>query len=158
VTQHFVSTLFAVRSYFTWLPAAVVSVLMLAVVGILAFYCGNLVTSLTLRIPGSRSGALIRRIVAALRRPTRIMIALLAMIAALPAVTGFAYETEQNLRLFFLFLLVLTFGFSAIIVFRIMTEAYLNRLSSREQTDDIMIRTHQTQIRVLRRLTESTSL
>lgn len=154
MTQHFVSTLFAVRSYFTWLPAAVVSVLMLAVVGILAFYCGNLVTSLTLRIPGSRSGALIRRIVAALRRPTRIMIALLAMIAALPAVTGFAYETEQNLRLFFLFLLVLTFGFSAIIVFRIMTEAYLNRLSSREQTDDIMIRTHQTQIRVLRRLTE----
>lgn len=154
MTQHFVSTLFAVRSYFTWLPAPVVSVLMLAVVGILAFYCGNFVTSLTLRIPGSRSAALIRKIVAALRRPTRIMVALLAMLGALPAATGFSYETEQDLKLFFLFLLILTFGFSAIIVFRIMTEAYLNRLSSREQTDDIMIRTHQTQIRVLRRLTE----
>ncbi|EHH68512.1 mechanosensitive ion channel family protein [Gluconobacter morbifer] len=154
MTQHFVSTLFAIRSYFTWLPASVVSVLMLAVVGVLAFYCGNLVTSLLLRIPGTRSAALIRTIVAALRRPTRIMVALLAMLSALPAATGFSYENAQDLKLFFLFLLVLTFGFSAIIVFRIMTEAYLNRLSSREQTDDIMIRTHQTQIRVLRRLTE----
>jgi small-conductance mechanosensitive channel len=154
VTQHFVSTLFAIRSYFTWLPASVVSVLMLVVVGVLAFYCGNLVTTQLLRIPGSRKAALIRRIVSSLRRPTRLMVALLAMLSALPAATGFTAAQEDDLQLFFLFLLILTFGFSAIMVFRIMTEVYLNRLAAREETDDIMIRSHQTQIRVLRRLTE----
>jgi len=154
VTQHFVSTLFAIRSYFTWLPAPVVSVLMLAVVGFLGFYCGNVVTSLALRMPGTRSAALIRTIVAALRRPTRAMVMLIAMRAALPAATGFSFESEENIKLFLMFVLILTFGFSAIIVFRIMTEAYLNKLSTREQSDDIMIRTHQTQIRVLRRLIE----
>ncbi|GBR42726.1 mechanosensitive ion channel family protein [Gluconobacter roseus] len=154
MTQHFVSTLFAIRSYFTWLPAPVVSVLMLVVVGVLAFYCGNLVTTQLLRIPGSRKAALIRRIVSSLRRPTRLMVALLAMLSALPAATGFTAAQEDDLQLFFLFLLILTFGFSAIMVFRIMTEVYLNRLAAREETDDIMIRSHQTQIRVLRRLTE----
>lgn len=154
MTQHFVSTLFAIRSYFTWLPAPVVSVLMLAVVGFLGFYCGNVVTSLALRMPGTRSAALIRTIVAALRRPTRAMVMLIAMRAALPAATGFSFESEENIKLFLMFVLILTFGFSAIIVFRIMTEAYLNKLSTREQSDDIMIRTHQTQIRVLRRLIE----
>ncbi|MEN3165982.1 mechanosensitive ion channel family protein [Gluconobacter sp. OJB] len=154
MTQHFVSILFAIRSYFTWLPASVVSVLMLVVVGVLAFYCGNLVTKQLLRIPGSRKAALIRRIVSSLRRPTRLMVALLAMLFSLPAATGFTAAQEDNFQLFLLFLLILTFGFSAIMVFRIMTEVYLNRLASREQTDDIMIRSHQTQIRVLRRLTE----
>ncbi|MBF0857967.1 mechanosensitive ion channel [Gluconobacter sp. LMG 31484] len=154
MTQHFVSTLFVIRSYFTWLPASVVSVLMLVVVGVLAFYCGNLVTTQLLRIPGSRKAALIRRIVSSLRRPTRLMVALLAMLSALPAATGFTAAQEDDLQLFFLFLLILTFGFSAIMVFRIMTEVYLNRLAAREETDDIMIRSHQTQIRVLRRLTE----
>ncbi|MFT8989131.1 MAG: mechanosensitive ion channel domain-containing protein [Gluconobacter albidus] len=154
MTQHFVSTLFAIRSYFTWLPASVVSVLMLVMVGVLAFYCGNLVTTQLLKIPGSRKAALIRRIVSSLRRPTRLMVALLAMLSALPAATGFTATQEEDLQLFFLFLLILTFGFSAIMVFRIMTEVYLNRLAAREETDDIMIRSHQTQIRVLRRLTE----
>nr|WP_228518373.1 MULTISPECIES: mechanosensitive ion channel domain-containing protein [unclassified Gluconobacter] len=127
---------------------------MLVVVGVLAFYCGNLVTTQLLRIPGSRKAALIRRIVSSLRRPTRLMVALLAMLSALPAATGFTAAQEDDLQLFFLFLLILTFGFSAIMVFRIMTEVYLNRLAAREETDDIMIRSHQTQIRVLRRLTE----
>nr|WP_228118468.1 mechanosensitive ion channel family protein [Gluconobacter wancherniae] len=127
---------------------------MLAVVGFLGFYCGNVVTSLALRMPGTRSAALIRTIVAALRRPTRAMVMLIAMRAALPAATGFSFESEENIKLFLMFVLILTFGFSAIIVFRIMTEAYLNKLSTREQSDDIMIRTHQTQIRVLRRLIE----
>nr|WP_301271963.1 mechanosensitive ion channel domain-containing protein [Gluconobacter oxydans] len=127
---------------------------MLVIVGVLAFYCGNLVTTQLLRIPGSRKAALIRRIVSSLRRPTRLMVALLAMLSALPAATGFTAAQEDDLQLFFLFLLILTFGFSAIMVFRIMTEVYLNRLAAREETDDIMIRSHQTQIRVLRRLTE----
>ncbi|GBR66329.1 hypothetical protein AA103581_2307 [Gluconobacter wancherniae NBRC 103581] len=82
------------------------------------------------------------------------MVMLIAMRAALPAATGFSFESEENIKLFLMFVLILTFGFSAIIVFRIMTEAYLNKLSTREQSDDIMIRTHQTQIRVLRRLIE----
>nr|WP_301271840.1 mechanosensitive ion channel domain-containing protein [Gluconobacter albidus] len=127
---------------------------MLVMVGVLAFYCGNLVTTQLLKIPGSRKAALIRRIVSSLRRPTRLMVALLAMLSALPAATGFTVTQEEDLQLFFLFLLILTFGFSAIMVFRIMTEVYLNRLAAREETDDIMIRSHQTQIRVLRRLTE----
>ncbi|QDH16156.1 mechanosensitive ion channel family protein [Swingsia samuiensis] len=154
MSQHFVSTLFAIRSYFTWLPPSIVSILMLVIVGILGFYCGNLVVALILRVPGSRSVALIRTIVSALRRPAKLLTSLLAMLAALPAATGFTYESEQDIKLFLLFVLVLTFGFSMIIVFRHMTEAYLNRLSSKDETDDIMIRTHQTQIRVLRRLTE----
>lgn len=154
MTQHFVSALFTIRSYFFWLPPAFVSVLMLAFVGALAFYAGNVVTSVLLRIPGPKSAALIRKIVGALRRPTRLITALVGMMTTLPVVSGFSESSAENIGLFFQFVLVLTIGYGVIISFRLMTEAYLTRLSSREQTDDITIRTHQTQIRVLRRLIE----
>lgn len=127
---------------------------MLIVAGGAAYFFGSGAISLILRIPGTKSVAMIRTIVAATKRPSRVIAMLFAMLAALPAASGFSYETQQNIQLFLFFLLILVIGFSVIIVFRMMTEAYLNRLTKREYADDIMIRAHQTQIKVLRRLGE----
>ncbi|MCX5617800.1 mechanosensitive ion channel family protein [Bombella sp. TMW 2.2543] len=154
MSQHFTSILFAFSSALSWLPPALVSILMLVIVGLTAFYAGHGASALILRIPGTRSGAMIRNTVSALRRPMQIMVTLLTLLAALPAATGFSYEQEQDLRLFFFFLLILVLGFSIITMFRLMSEAYLNRLARLDYADDIMARAHQTQIKVLRRLGE----
>lgn len=154
MSQHFTGILFAFSNALSWLPTSLVSVLMLLLVGAVAYFFGSGIISLILRLPGTRSVAMIRTTASALRRPSRVIFMLLAMLAALPAAAGFSYETEQNLRLFLFFVLVLVVGFSAIVVFRMMTEAYLNRLAKREYADDIMVRAHQTQIKVLRRLGE----
>lgn len=154
MSQHFTNILFAFSSAFSWLPPYVVSVIMLGCVGLAAFYVGHWASALVLRIPGTRSAAMIRNTVGALSCPMQIMITLLALLTALPAATGFSYAAEQNVRLFLFFLLILIVGFAIIIIFRLTTAAYLNRLARLEYTDDIMARAHQTQIKVLRRLGE----
>lgn len=154
MSQHFTSILFELSNMLSWLPPSLVSIMMLVFAGAAAFSFGSGAISLILRIPGTKSVAMIRTIVAATKRPSRVIAMLFAMLAALPAASGFSYETEQNIQLFLFFLLILVIGFSVIIVFRMMTEAYLNRLTRREYADDIMIRAHQTQIKVLRRLGE----
>ncbi|AOX18188.1 mechanosensitive ion channel family protein [Kozakia baliensis] len=152
--QQFLSSLFAFRAYFDWLPPQVVSVLMLVLLAVVTFYLSKLISTALLRIPGKGSGAVIRNIVIAMRKPVRVMLVLIMLESALPAASGFSYETTQVLAKIFLFVGILMIGYAAIVAFRIMTEAYLNRISARDQTDDIMIRTHQTQIRVLKRLIE----
>lgn len=127
---------------------------MLLIVGLAAFYFGQGTISLLLRIPGTRSIAMLRNVVHALRRPSRIIVTIIALLAALPAATGLSFETEQAVQLLLLFVLILVVGSSVIITLRLMTEAYLARLAKREYADDIMVRAHQTQIKVLRRLGE----
>ncbi|AQS87035.1 hypothetical protein AA101099_0929 [Neoasaia chiangmaiensis NBRC 101099] len=152
--QQFLSSLFIFRAYFNWLPAIVVSVLMLALLAGVTFYFSKLLSTMILRIPSKGSGVVIRNIIVAMRKPVRMMMVIIVVFSALPAASGFSYETIDVLRKILVFTFILMVGYAAIIAFRIMTEAYLNRISTREQSDDIMIRTHQTQIRVLRRLIE----
>lgn len=154
MSQHFTGILFAFSNALSWLPGSVVSVVMLVIVGLAAYYFGQGTISLLLKIPGTRSVAMLRNVVHALRRPSRIIVTLLALLAALPAATGLSFETEQTLQLGFLFALILVVGTSVIISLRLMTEAYLARLAKRDYADDIMVRAHQTQIKVLRRLGE----
>ncbi|MXV44567.1 mechanosensitive ion channel [Saccharibacter sp. 17.LH.SD] len=152
--QHFTNILFAFSNALSWLPPSVVSTVMLAIVGLAAFYFGQGAIVVLLRIPGTRSAAILRNFVSALRRPSRIIVTLLALLAALPAATGLSYETEQTFQRLLLFALILVVGASIIITFRLMAEGYLNRLTKRDYADDIMVRAHQTQIKVLRRLGE----
>ncbi len=154
LSQHFTDVLFTFSNALSWLPSAIVSIFMLLIVGLAAFYLGYGASALILRIPGTRSGAMIRNTVSALRRPMQVMVTVFALLAALPAATGFSYDQEQDLRLFLFFVLILVFGFSLITTFRLMSEAYLNRLERLDYADDIMARAHQTQIKVLRRLGE----
>ncbi|BAT19449.1 mechanosensitive ion channel family protein [Asaia bogorensis] len=152
--QQFLSSLFALRAYFDWLPAQLVSILMLVVLATVAFYASKLVSVIILRIFGHREEAVLRKIILAMRRPVRVMVVLAVLLSALPAASGFTWETTQLLQKLLLFIGILMVGYAAIVAFRIMTEAYLQKITARDHVDDIMIRTHQTQIRVLRRLTE----
>jgi len=146
--------MFAFRQYFDWLPAPMASILMLVIIGLVTFYFGKLLTNAFLRIPGNRGGAVIRTVTLAMRRPARLVLVIAVVAVSLPAASGLSYETVQGIAQALLVVFILLIGYSAIVAFRIATEAYLNRLSSREETDDIMTRTHQTQIRVLKRLAE----
>ncbi|WP_370648371.1 mechanosensitive ion channel family protein [Acidomonas methanolica] len=152
--QHFINALDMFRSWFGWLPPPVGSLLMLAVVGIVAFLASNFASDLILRIPDQGGTALIRKVVAALRRPVRLMIVIIAVFSALPAAYGLSYDTFYALQKTLIFLFILTLGVAAILAFRVATEAYLGRMMSREVDDDILMRAQQTQIRVLRRMME----
>lgn len=152
--QQYLSSMFAFRQYFDWLPGPVASVLMLFIIGLVTFYVSRLATDALLRVPGSRGGAAVRTVALAMRRPARLMLVILAVGSSLPAASGLSYDTIQIFARILLIAFILLVGYSAVIAFRIATEAYLIRLSSREHTDDIMARTHQTQIRVLRRMGE----
>lgn len=154
MSQHFTSILFAFSNALSWLPGSVVSIVMLIIVGLAAYYFGQGTISLLLKVPGTRSVAMLRNVVHALRRPSRIIVTLIALLAALPAATGLSFETEQAFQLCLLFALILVVGVSVIISLRLMTEAYLTRLARHDYADDIMVRAHQTQIKVLRRLGE----
>jgi len=154
VKQQYLSSLFALRAYFYWLPATVVSVLMLVFLAGTTFFLSKLTSKVMLRIPGKGSGAVIRDIIIGMRMPVRMMMVIVVLFSALPAASGFSYETIDALQKLLIFFFILMVGYAAIIAFRVMTEAYLMRISSRDQTDDIMIRTHQTQVRVLRRMIE----
>lgn len=152
--QHFLSSLFTFRSYFDWLPAELVSIIMLFLVAVVAFYASKLIFLILLHFLGSREGTVSRKIILSMRRPVRMMVVLAALLSALPAASGFTWATTQILQKFLLFVGILLIGYAAIVAFRFATEAYLQRVTARDYSDDIMIRTHQTQIRVLRRMIE----
>ncbi|GBQ71576.1 hypothetical protein AA103196_2813 [Ameyamaea chiangmaiensis NBRC 103196] len=152
----YVESMYGVRHWFDWLPAPLASVMLLAFVAVVAMLFTRLITGLIPRLPGLGRLPIVPTLVRELRLPIRILLMLMAASAALPAARGLSSDTLGTLGKIFACLIILTFGFGVIRTFRLATDGYLNRITHRETADDIAVRAHQTQIRVLRRLIEIT--
>ncbi|MCE2574658.1 mechanosensitive ion channel family protein [Komagataeibacter sp. FNDCR2] len=149
----FLTFLTTLRHMFGWLPGLLSSVLMLCVAGLVAEMCSRFITKLILRIPGSRRGAFVRSFTLAMQRPARIMLVLVFVGTALP-VSGLPGDIMQDATHAVVVLFVLMLGYAALVATRILSDAYLNRINGKDDKDDILLRTHMTQVRVLRRTTD----
>ncbi|GAA4482997.1 mechanosensitive ion channel domain-containing protein [Gluconacetobacter asukensis] len=149
----FIDLLTQIRESFDWLPATVASVLMLCAAVLMAEICSRIMTKLVLRIPGQKRGAFVRSFTTAMQRPARVMLAIIFVGTALPA-SGFSYRTMQWAGHGLLVLFVLMVGYAAIVAMRILSDAYLARITGKDDRDDILLRTHMTQVRVLRRMAD----
>ncbi|GBQ30393.1 mechanosensitive ion channel family protein [Gluconacetobacter azotocaptans] len=149
----FISLLTDIRNLLGWLPAPVASILMLCAAGLMAEILSRIITKLVLRIPGQKRGAFVRSFTLAMQRPARIMLVIIFVGTALPA-SGFSYATRQATGHGLLVLFVLMLGYAAIVAMRILSDAYLTRISGKDDRDDILSRTHMTQVRVLRRMAD----
>ncbi|MBV1834072.1 mechanosensitive ion channel family protein [Novacetimonas pomaceti] len=148
--NEFLTVLTDLRHLFGWLPGPVASILMLCAAGLMAELFSRFFTKLILRIPGQKRGAFIRSFTMAMQRPARIMLVVLFVGTALP-VSGLPYEMIQATTHTLLVLFVLMLGYAAIVATRILSEAYLVRINDKNDKDDILLRTHMTQVRMLRR-------
>ncbi|MBB2200666.1 mechanosensitive ion channel family protein [Gluconacetobacter tumulisoli] len=153
----YVTSMSGVRHWFDWLPAPVASILLLAIAAAVALLFSRLITDAIPRLPGLKRLPIIPTLIVRLRSAIRMLLMLLAAGAALPAAAvGLSSETLYMLGKVFAFLFILILGFGVIRALRIATDSYLTRIARRDPGDDITVRSHQTQIRVLRRLVEIT--
>ena len=148
--NEFITVLTDLKNLFGWLPGPVSSILMLCAAGLMAELFSRFFTKLVLRIPGQKRGAFIRTFTMAMQRPVRIMLVVLFVGTALPA-SGLPYEMIQATTHTLLVLFVLMLGYAAVVATRILSEAYLARINDKNDKDDILLRTHMTQVRMLRR-------
>jgi len=133
----------------------VASSLILIAAAAVALLFSRLVTDAITHLPGSQQGVkFVRRVVAELRAAIRFMLMIIASSAALPAATGLSANTISLIARLMLVAFILVLGFGLIRTFRVFTEVYLERLAGRETANNIVSRSHQTQIRVLRRAIE----
>ncbi len=156
IKQDYVHSMSRLLAWFDWLPPSVASTLLLVAAALIALLFSRLITEALPRLPGLRRIAFIHETIARLQNHVRLLLMIVAASAALPATTGFAPTTIQFLAHFFAFAVIITIGFGLIKAFRFGTDKYLDRIANREHVDDITVRSHQTQIRILRRLIEIT--
>lgn len=143
-----------VRNWLSWLPAPVVSFIVLSVIGLLAALFSRLVTDrILMRIPGAKRGALVRLFTKSLRRPVRLMVMFFAVGITLP-VSGLSNSLQATIGHILLICFIATMGYGTLITIRTLSDTYLSRFAEADQDDDILARKHATQIRLLRRLTE----
>ncbi|GAN59644.1 hypothetical protein ACI01nite_17690 [Acetobacter cibinongensis] len=141
------------RAWLSWLPAPIVSLLVLVLVGLVAGLVSRLVTDrILMRLPGSK-GAVVRSFTKALRRPVRLSIMILAMGVALP-VSGLHSTLQDGVGHLLLISFVAVMGYGILMTVRVISDAYLTRFSEADQEDDILARKHATQFRLLRRMAE----
>lgn len=152
--DHYLQSLSDVRHWFNWLPAPVASTLLLCFAASLAFLFIRVIMQGLPRLPGIRRIPGVHTVTSQLGTYIRFLLMLIFAGAALPAATGLSSETTHLLAKLFLFLFIVILGFGIIRAFRLATDAYLLHISQRSQIDDIAARSHQTQIKVLRRLIE----
>ncbi|WP_084490671.1 mechanosensitive ion channel family protein [Asaia astilbis] len=143
-------------AWFDWLPPSLASTLLLCAAALIALLFSRLITEALPRLPGLKRIASIHETIARLRNHVRLLLMIVAASAALPAATGFAPSTSAFLGHFFAFAFIMTIGFGLIKAFRFGTDKYLERIGNRAGVDDITVRSHKTQIRILRRLIEIT--
>jgi Mechanosensitive ion channel len=148
----YVHSMSELREWFVWMPPALSSFLILVVAAMIALAFSRLITDAIPRLPGVRRIPAIALVVSRLRPWMRLLLMIMAASAALPATVGLSSETYQALAKLFGVAFILTVGFGLIRAFQIATDSYLGRMSRRDDVDDISVRSHQTQIRVLRRL------
>ncbi|WP_237389899.1 mechanosensitive ion channel family protein [Gluconobacter sp. Gdi] len=146
----------SLRHQFDWLPDPLGSVLLLIAAALFALLFSRIITDALPRLPGLRKIQFIHALTIRLKMNVRYFLMIIAASAALPATEGFSPETEKLLAHVLACLFIMNLGFGIIRAFRLATDQYLNRISSKENVDDITVRSHQTQIRVLRRLIEIT--
>lgn len=154
IEHSYVNSMSRVGHLLDWLPAPLGSILLLMLAAGIAMLFSRVITDALPRLPGLRRIQFIHAIIARLRTTIRNFLIIIAVSAALQATTGFTDATAAFLEQTFLCLFILNLGFGIIKTFRLLTDQYLNRISAKEHTDDITARSHQTQIRVLRRLIE----
>ncbi|MBS4073872.1 mechanosensitive ion channel family protein [Ameyamaea chiangmaiensis] len=150
----YLHSLTTVREWFGWMPAPVASSLILIGAALVALLLNRVVSDTLLHLPGLRHVPLWRRLLLQLQPVVRIMLMLLAASAALPAATGFSDATLSLIGHLILVGFILAIGVGLIRGFRIVTEIYLERLVGRAGDNRIVARSHQTQIRILRRAIE----
>lgn len=156
IKQDYVHSMSRLLAWFDWLPPSLASTLLLCAAALFALLFSRLITEALPRLPGLRRIAFIHETIARLQNHVRLLLMIVAASAALPATTGFTPKTIQFLAHFFVFASIITIGFGLIKAFRFGTDKYLDRIANRAQVDDITVRSHQTQIRILRRLIEIT--
>jgi len=99
-----------VRNWLSWLPAPVVSFIVLSVIGLLAALFSRLVTDrILMRIPGAKRGALVRLFTKSLRRPVRLMVMLFAVGITLP-VSGLSNSLQATIGHILLICFIATMG------------------------------------------------
>lgn len=153
----YVDSLSALRGWFVWMPAPVASLLVLVIAALIALAFSRLITDAIPRLPGLNRIPTVSLVVSRLRPWIRLLLMIIAASAALPAAAvGLSPGMYHAIGKLFGVAFILTVGFGLIRAFRIATDSYLQRMSRRDNVDDITVRSHQTQIRVLRRLIEIT--
>ncbi|MDG6095583.1 mechanosensitive ion channel family protein [Acetobacter sp. AN02] len=150
------STLTELSTTIAWLPPSVASTIILIVVAFIALVSGGAITGILPLLPGLRRIPLIRDVAFSLKNHVRVLMMLLALIAALPVMQGYSDATLYTLSRSFACLFILTLGFGLIRAFRLGVNKYRDRITRLKGTEDISARSHQTQIRVLHRLGEFT--
>ncbi|MCQ8239409.1 mechanosensitive ion channel family protein [Rhizosaccharibacter radicis] len=146
-------TLSRLRQQVDWLPGPVFSVLLLVLAVGLALLADRLIMDAILRLPGQRRGAFVRNFMREIRPTARIMLVIIVVGATIPA-TSFTYATTSLVAKGLAVLMILAIGNGIRVALHVFTDAYLGRIAARNATDDIAIRSHQTQVRVLRRMLE----
>lgn len=142
------------RSWLSWLPSSVVSLLVLGLIGLVAALISRLATDrILMRIPGAKRGAFVRSFTRTLRGPVRLTVVILAMSLALPA-CGLHGDLLDTVAHLLLMSFVGVMGYGSFLTVRVISDAYLTRFSETDQDDDILARKHATQVRLLRRVAE----
>jgi small-conductance mechanosensitive channel len=157
MTEHwFKMVLIEIHSTVAWLPPSVTSLIMLCLVAFVATMFGRAITSILPTLPGLRRIPVIKHVVAQLQNYVRVLLMIVSASAVLPAMQGFSTDTKEFLAKSFACLFIMTLGFGVIRAFHLGTSKYLERMTRLKGNDDILVRSHQTQIRVLQRLVEFT--
>jgi small-conductance mechanosensitive channel len=157
MTEHwFKMALAEVHSTVAWLPPAVTSILMLCLVAFVAMMFGRAITGVLPTLPGLRRIPVIKYVVAQLRNYVRVLLMIVAASAVLPAMQGFSSTTEEFLAKSLACLFIMTLGFGIIRAFHLGANKYLERMTRMKGSNDILVRSHQTQFRILQRLVEFT--
>lgn len=142
------------RGWLSWLPAPVVSLLVLSLIGLVAALLSRFITDrILMRVPGAKRGALVRSFTKALRRPVRLTVVILAVSVALPA-SGLHGNLQESVAHLLLISFVAVMGYGILATIRVISDAYLTRFAQADQDDDILARKHATQVRLLRRVAE----
>ena len=145
---HFLNLVAAVRASLDWAPAPLAAALVLVMTAAAALLCSRLVINLLLRVPGPRR-AFVRSFAKEVRQPLRLLVTVVAVGVALPAV-GLSPRTFVTVAQILLVMFVLLLGWGASTAIRVSTELYLQRFKTGEP-DDLLARKQVTQIRILKR-------
>lgn len=146
--QDFLIYVSQVRSWLSWAPAPLASLLVLSLAGVTALLASKIIVDLFLRIPNP-SRAFFRSFLKAIRRPARLFVVVVAVGAALPA-AGLSSPAFTAVGQGLLVVFVLLLGWAASTSIRVSAELYMTRFKTGDE-DNLSARKHVTQIRILKR-------
>lgn len=146
--HQFLQFVMAVRRSLDWAPAPLAAALVLVLTAIGGLLCSRLVINLFLRVPGMRR-TFFRSFAKEVRRPLRLLVMVVAVGLALPAV-GLPLPAFTAIAQALLVAFVLLLGWGASTAIRVSADLYLNRFKTGEP-DDLLARKQVTQIRILKR-------